>query len=231
MKTIGLVGGMTPESTVAYYRMLIELGRAHTDDPLHNPVVIIYSIDLAKVAAAQSVGEEARVVAHLAAALERLRAAGAELGALTANTPHVYFDRIREATALPLVSIVDATSARVQRLGARRVLLLGTNATTGSPMYPRALGGAGIEVVVPSDDDRAFVNRTIYEELAVGAVTPELHAAYLDICRRHVEGDNVDAVLLACTEIPLVLADGDLPVPLVDTARCHAEALFERARS
>jgi len=229
MKKIGLVGGMTPESTLAYYRAIIDLGRASWDDPLRNPVVLIYSLDLSEIAAHQNVGEESSVVRILVDVLERLRVAGAELGALTANTPHVYFDRIAAGTRLPLVSIVDIARERARELGVRRALLLGTNATMTAAMYPEAFTEEGIDIVVPNEEERQFLNRSIYEDLAVGAVTAELRGRFLDLCRRHLDDSGVDAILMACTEIPLVLKDGDLPVPLIDTARCHAEAIFRRA--
>ncbi len=230
MKTIGLVGGMTPESTMAYYRMIIDLGRTSWDDPLHNPEVLIYSIDLAEIAAHQNVGEEDRVVEILVDVLEKLRAAGAEVGALTANTPHVFFDRIQSGTGLPLINIVDATFERARELGVRRALLLGTTATMQAAMYPETFAAGGIEVVTPTPEERLFINRSIYEDLAVGKVTAELRETYLGICRHQLEDNGVDAVILGCTEIPLVLTDDDLPVPLIDTARCHAEALFESAQ-
>jgi aspartate racemase len=229
MKKIGLIGGMTPESTTAYYRMIIELGRRSWDDPLHNPVVLIYSIDLAEIVAHQDVGDEERVVDILVDALERLRSAGAEVGALTANTPHLFLDRIRSRTTLSLISIVDATLERTRDLGVRRALLLGTKATMESPMYPDALAAVGIEIVIPEEGERRLINGSIYEDLAAGKVTPELRDAYVEICRSQIEGNGVDAVILGCTELPLVLTADDLPVPLIDTTRCHAEAIFAQA--
>jgi aspartate racemase len=230
MRKIGLVGGMTPESTTAYYQMIINLGRQRWDDPLHNPVVLIYSIDLAEIVAHQDVGDEDQVVEILVDALEKLRGAGAEVGALTANTPHIFFDRLQSRTALPLVNIVDVTLERTRDLGVRRALLLGTGATMEGSMYPEAFTAAGIEIVIPEEEERRFINRSIYEDLAAGKVTPELRETYLGICRRQIEADGVDAVILACTEIPLVLTAEDLPVPVIDTVRCHAEALFARAQ-
>jgi aspartate racemase len=229
MKKIGLVGGMTPESTTAYYQMLINLGRRSWDDPLHNPVVLIYSIDLTEIVAHQNVGAGDRVVEILVDVLEKLRGAGAEVGGLTANTPHVFFERIQSGTTLPLISIVDATRERAAALGVRRALLLGTRTTMEGPMYPDAFAADSIEIVTPGEDDRSFINASIYEELAAGSVTPELRARYLEICRAQVAANDIDAVILGCTEIPLVLKPDDLPVPLIDTARCHAEALFSHA--
>jgi len=229
MKRIGLVGGMTPESTLSYYRMIIECGRQRFDNPLRNPVVMIYSIDLAEIAAHQRVGESGRVVEILVDVLECLRGAGAELGALTANTPHAFFDDISQRTELELISIVETTVARVVELGLKRVLLLGTETTMQAPMYPEACSGHDIEVVLPNEDERRFVNASIYEELALGRVTPELREQHVSMCRRHIDRAGIDGIVLACTEIPMVLEPGMLPVPLVDTARCHADAIFERA--
>ncbi len=229
MKKIGLVGGMTPESTTAYYEMLINLGRKSWDDPLHNPVVLIYSIDLAEIVAHQDVGDQDKVVEILVNALENLRGAGAEVGALTANTPHIFFDSIQSRTALPLVNIVDTSFQRARDLHVKRALLLGTKATMEGSMYHEAFDAGGIEIVIPDENERRFINRTIYEDLAVGSVTPELRENYREICRRHIADFDVEAIILGCTEIPLVLTAEDLPLPLIDTALCHAEAIFTRA--
>jgi aspartate racemase len=226
VKKIGLVGGMTPESTLAYYRAIIDLGRQRWNDPVHNPIVIIYSIDLAEMVAYQDVGDEDSAAGLLVEVLERLRGAGAEVGALTANTPHVFFDRIQSRTDLPLVDIVQATLEHAAELRVERALLLGTKATMAGAMYPKAFAAREIEIVVPDEPDRDFINRSIYSDLAAGEVTPELRRAYLDICHRQIDDRGIDAVILGCTEIPLVLSAGDLPVHLIDTARCHAEAIF-----
>ncbi len=229
MKKIGLVGGMTPESTTAYYQKLIDLGRQRWDDPVHNPVVLIYSIDLAEIVAHQNVGDGDRVVKILADVLERLRGAGAEVGGLTANTPHLFFDRIQALTSLPLVNIVATTLEKTRDLGVRRALLLGTNATMTGAMYPEAFTAEGIEIVIPDEGDRGFINDSIYADLAAGIITPELRRRYEEMCRRQIKDTGVEAIILGCTEIPLVLSPNDFSVPLIDTAQCHAEALFARA--
>jgi aspartate racemase len=231
MRAIGLVGGMTPESTVAYYQLLIRSARERLrdPDPLRNPLVIVYSLDLAVVADLQRAGRTGELVAHVATICETLRAAGAEVGALTANTPHLYFEAIQAETALPLVSIVEATCGEAQRLGLRRPFLLGTRATMESPMYRERLAGDGIAAIIPDDDGRGVVDRMIYTELALGIVRPEVRDRVLGLCRDAVERRGADGVLLACTELPLVLSQADLPVPVIDTARVHVEAILDHA--
>lgn len=230
MRVIGLVGGTTPEATVEYYRALIALGPTVTTNPLENPVIVIYSVDLSEIVSRQQAGRVDEVVDILSDAFERLRLAGAEIVALTANTPHVYLDRLRRRTSLPIVSILDAACERTKTLGCRKALLLGTATTMGSRMYPERLAGAGIEVMVPEEGERAFIDRTIYEELAIGVTTPAARRTFIDICERRVAAAGVDGVILGCTGIPLLLRPGDLSVPMIDTTAVHAEAIFAAAR-
>jgi len=229
MKKIGLVGGMTPESTSIYYKLLIRGARQPGGDPLQNPEIIIYSLNLAELVQLQRDGEPSEVVGYLARVLERLRKAGAEVGALTANTPHAYLDELRAATSLPLVSIVKATKNAAADLGLERALLLGTRTTMEAEMYPHEFGTAGIEIVVPGDGDREFLDHTIYGELALGKVTPEVRQCVLEICRKNIREDGVDSVILGCTELPLVITSSDLPVQVLDTTEIHADAILAAA--
>lgn len=233
MRTVGLVGGMTPESTLEYYRLLIRSARERLQDPdpLRNPVVIIYSLDLAVVAALQRADRTEELANHIARICETLRDAGAEIGALTANTPHLYLDAIQARTLLELVSIVEATSLAVAGLGLRRPLLLGTRSTMESPMYGARLASAGIEALVPDDHGRELVDRAIYTELALGAVRPELRQQLLAVCRDAIDHRGADGVILGCTELPLAISHEDLPVPVVDTVRVHVHAILDRALS
>ncbi|MDX2435914.1 MAG: amino acid racemase [Acidobacteriota bacterium] len=224
MKTIGLVGGMTPESTRVYYDLLIQGARQPGRDPLRNPEIVIFSLNLTEVVQRQREGTRADVVHYLAAILERLGAAGAEVGALAANTPHAYLDEIRAATSLPLVRIVTATRDAAQNLELKRALLLGTRMTMESEMYPREFAEAGIEIVVPGDDDREFLDEVIYGELALGTVRPEVRQRCLKICERHVGNDGIDSVILGCTELPLVISSDDLSIAVFDTTVVHVEA-------
>jgi aspartate racemase len=230
MKTIGLVGGTTPESTKIYYEGLIDGARRPGGNPLHNPEIIIYSLNLAELVRLQRDGERSEVVDFLLDVLQRLQRAGAEIGSFTANTPHTYLDEILPRTTLPLVSIVSATRDAAREGGFRRSLLLGTRTTMEAEMYPHAFaGGAGIEIVLPHEEDRVFIDHTIYNDLALGRVSPEIRQRYLEICANHIEADAVDSVILGCTEIPLVISAEDLPVAVLDTTEVHVRAILEAA--
>ncbi len=231
MKKIGLVGGTTPESTKEYYDLLIKLARVPGGDPLHNPEIMIYSLNLAELVRIQREGPHERVAEFLADICNRLLNCGAEIGALTANTPHAYLPGIMVATELPRVSSVEGTSDAAKASGAKRVLLLGTRVTMESDMYPEQLAGAGIDVVLPNEDDRQFVDRVIYEELSVGKVTQEIRQRFLRVCADSIDRDSVDGVIMGCTEIPMVLSQDDLSLAAFDTTRIHVKAILEAANS
>lgn len=229
MKTIGLIGGTTPESTLMYYEQLIRTARQPDADPLHNPEILIFSLDLAELVSIQRTGDRKQVADYLGDRFERLRVTGAEVGALTANTPHAYLAEIRQRTSLPLVSIVTATRDAAFKQRINRPLLLGTGTTLRAPMYPQEFAQVGIEVILPDEDERKFLDHIIYNELAVGRVTPEVRQRCLEICTRHVEDDSIDAVILGCTELPLVIREAELPVPVLDTTVVHVAAILAAA--
>jgi len=229
MKKIGLVGGMTPESTKVYYDLLVRKARRPGGDPLRNPEIVIYSINLTELVHIQRNKDRRDVVVYLAAILERLRLAGAEVCALTANTPHAYLEELRAATPLPLVSIVSATRDAANARGLERALLLGTRVTMEAEMYPREFTAAGIDVVLPDTDDRGFLDQVIYGDLAVGNVSPDVRRRCLDICARHIEKDGIDSVILGCTELPLVVSGADLEIAVLDTTVIHVDAILAAA--
>ncbi|MCP4902408.1 MAG: amino acid racemase [bacterium] len=229
MKRIGLVGGTTPESTKVYYEMLIDSARKPGQNPLHNPEILIYSIDLEKLVRLQRQGSADDVAQFLANVCENLRECGAEIGALTANTPHAYLAGIEARTSLPMVSIVQATRHAACDLGVKRALLLGTRTTMESEMYPTEFAAAGIDIVLPNHEDREFIDHAIYHDLAVGTVLPEVRERFLSVCAGCIEQDRVDGVILGCTEIPLVIAPEDVPVQVMDTAKIHVEAILRSA--
>lgn len=227
MKTIGLLGGMSWESSVHYYRLLNEVVRARLGG-LHSAKCILASVDFAEIEPLQRAGrwDEAGAVLNRAAlGLER---AGAELLLICANTMHKVADQAMRGVSIPLIHIADATAERVKAAGVRRVALLGTRYVMEQDFYRRRLDGYGLEVLVPGGADRTEVNRVIFEELVVGRLVPASKARYLGIIEALV-GAGAEGVVAGCTEITMLLQQPDVSVPLFDTTEIHATAALERA--
>lgn len=223
MKTIGLIGGMSWESTVPYYRQINETVKAELGG-LHSARVVLYSLDFHEVERLQHAGDWDAAGALLADAARALQAAGAEVLVLCTNTMHKVAPAIEAAVRLPLLHIADPTAEAVRAAGVSRVGLLGTRFTMEQPFYrDRLQDRFGLEVLVPPESDRESVHRIIYDELCVGRIVDASRADY-----RRVMADLVDrgaqAIILGCTEISLLVGEHDATVPLFDTTALHARA-------
>ena len=223
MKTIGLLGGMSFESTIPYYRT-INREVARVRGGLHSARIVLYSVDFEEIAALQRAErwEEASAVLGRAASL--LQDAGAQCLVICTNTMHRVADAVAARISIPLIHIADATAAVVVRARIRRVGLLGTRFTMEHPFYRgRIESGHGLEVCVPEESERAFVHRVIYEELCQGRVTPESRAGCAAVIERLV-ARGCEGVILGCTELGMLLDVSSARVPLFDTAEIHARA-------
>lgn len=230
MKTIGLLGGMSWESTLPYYRHINEAVRERLGG-LHSARLVLYSLDFHEIEALQRQGDWAAAGTLLADAARRLESAGADFLLLCTNTMHKVADAIEAASALPLLHIADPTAAAIQAAGLQRVGLLGTRFTMEQPFYRQHLEDRhGIQVLVPDEPDRAEVHRVIYEELCRGVVSEASRQAYRQVISRLV-ARGAQAVILGCTEIGLLVRADDAEVPLFDTCVLHAQAAAERALS
>ncbi|HRM70757.1 MAG TPA: aspartate/glutamate racemase family protein [Thauera phenylacetica] len=228
MKTIGLLGGMSWESTVPYYRQINEAVKARLGG-LHSARIVLYSVDFAEIERLQHDGDWGAAGAVLAAAAQALARAGADFIVLCTNTMHKVAPAIEAATNIPLLHIADPTAAAIRRAGLSRVGLLGTRFTMEQAFYRGRLAERhGIEVLVPEPDDRERVHRVIYEELCLGRVEDASRAGYREVMRRLVER-GAQGIVLGCTEISLLVAAGDARVPLFDTTAIHAGAAVELA--
>ena len=228
MKTIGLLGGMSWESTLPYYRHINEAVRERLGG-LHSARLVLYSLDFHEIEALQRQGDWAAAGTLLADAARRLESAGANFLLLCTNTMHKVADAIEAASALPLLHIADPTAAAIQAAGLQRVGLLGTRFTMEQPFYRQRLEDRhGIQVLVPDEPDRAEVHRVIYEELCRGVVSEASRQAYRQVISRLV-ARGAQAVILGCTEIGLLVRADDAEVPLFDTCVLHAQAAAERA--
>jgi aspartate racemase len=222
MRTIGLLGGMSWESTAEYYRLLNELTRERLGG-LHSAKCVLYSVDFAEIEQLQVQGRWDEAAETLAEAAKALETAGADLLLICANTMHKVADHVAVAVGIPLVHLVDVTAEAVLSAGLHRVGLLGTAFTMEQDFYRGRLEGHGLQVLVPDADARSVIHRVIYEELCLGVVREESRAAYRAVIRDLVEA-GAEGVVLGCTEIELLVGPADSPVPVFATTRLHAEA-------
>ncbi len=219
MKTIGIVGGIGPDSTVDYYKRFVAEG--HAD-------IVMVSLDVEHLLRLMEAAAYPKIVDYLAGATDRLTRAGAAVGLIAANTPHIVFDEVQARTKIPLVSIVEAARTYATGLGYRRVGLFGTRFTMEADFYPQVFTKGGIDVFVPDAAERDFLHRIYVNELLRGVFSHTTADAVLAIARQVVARDQLDAVILAGTELPLLLPEGARgDVQFLDTTAMHVRAVLE----
>jgi len=228
MKPLGMIGGLGPESTVDYYHCLVEEYRAQTRDDSYPPI-LINSIDLQKARRFVEEKKYSELTSYLVEEIERLADAGAVLGFLSANTPHIVFDQVRERCTLPLVSIVEAACQAAKKLGYRRLGLIGTAFTMQARFFPEVFGKDGMSITVPTPEEQEYIHEKYLGELVKGAFLPETRRRILEIVGAMKTRDQIDAMILGGTELSLLLTDSTkAAVPLLDTARIHVKAVLEQ---
>jgi aspartate racemase len=221
MKTVGLIGGVGPESTIEYYRLIIDGYRARQTDP-GNPSIIINSVDVNKLLTWMAANELGAVTEYLLDEIQRLARAGADFGAVAANTPHIVFDELRRRSSIPLISIVESTRDAAQALGMKRVGLCGTRFTMQGLFYPAVFSRAGIEIIVPTEAEQNFIHEKYLGELLKDIFLPETRDRLLDIVDRMKERDGIEGLILGGTELPLILRDAEHNgIPFLDTTKIH----------
>jgi len=228
MKTIGLIGGMSWEFTVEYYRLMNEAVRERLGG-LHSAKCVLFSVDFAEVAELQRQGQWAEAAKIMVNAAQAVEKAGADLVLICTNTMHKLADTVQAAIGIPLLHIADATAEQVKQAGLKRVGLLGTRFTMEEDFYRGRLARQfGLEVVIPNIEDRETVHRIIYEELCVGTIRPQSKAYVASIMSRLIEM-GAEGIILGCTELGLLIGAEDCRVPLFDTTRVHALAAVDHA--
>ena len=228
MKTIGLIGGMSWESTVPYYRQINETIKEHLGG-LHSAKIILYSVDFHDIERLQHAGDWEAAGLVLAEAARSLEAAGASFLVLCTNTMHKVASAIEAAVTIPLLHIADPTAAAIKLAGHSTVGLLGTRFTMEQAFYRDRLGERhGLRVIVPGPEDRETIHRIIYQELCLGVVRPESRGEYRRIMET-LTSQGAQAIILGCTEVSLLVSQQDSEVPLFDTTAIHARAAAEEA--
>ena len=226
MKTLGLIGGTGPESTIDYYRLLTTQYREKMDGT--SPPVIINSVDLKRMIGWMSANELDKVTDYLVGEFEKLEKAGVDFAALTANTPHIVFDELKERVNLPLISIVEAACERAQTLGFKSVGLFGTRYTMQAPFYPKVFSRTDIKLVTPNGAEQDYIHEKYFGELLKDTFLPETRAKFLAIADEMKARDGIEALILGGTEIPLLLrTEEHNGIQLLDTTRIHVDRLIE----
>ncbi|MFK3834678.1 aspartate/glutamate racemase family protein [Microbacterium sp. NPDC087868] len=227
MKTIGVLGGMSWESSLEWYRLANERVAARLGG-YHSARILLDSLDFAEIEALQAQDDWESAGALLADRARALEAAGAEILVLATNTMHLVADRITDAVGIPFLHIADAAGAAVSGAGLATVGLLGTAFTMEKPFYAEKLAAHGIRTLVPDADDRHTVHAVIYDELVHGVVRDESRRAYVEVVDRLI-ARGAEGIVLGCTEIELLLSAGDVPVPVFPTTSLHVDAAIAAA--
>jgi aspartate racemase len=228
MKTLGIIGGIGPESTIEYYRAIIAAYRGQTKDGNY-PSIIINSINLKQLLDLVAANELAKVTELLVGEVERLARAGAHFALFASNTPHIVFDEVQRRSSIPLLSIVQGTCDAAKALGLKRVGLFGTRFTMQAGFYPEVFARAEITVAVPQPEDQAFIHEKYMVELLNNIIRPDTREQLLAIVGRMKEQEGIQALILGGTELPLILRDdGATGIPFLDTTQIHARAAAAR---
>ena len=223
MKTLGMIGGIGPESTIEYYRMLQDTYRASRPDG-SAPPLLINSIDLKRMLGLIAAKEFVAVIDYLSAEVERVARAGADFGLFAANTPHIVFDELQRRSSIPLLSIVQATCEIAKARGMKKVGLLGTRFTMQGGFFDAVFAKRGIEIVVPDLKDQEFIHEKYMTELVRGVFLPETRGRLLEIADSLRDRTGIDGLVLGGTELPLALRETEHHgLPFLDTGRIHLE--------
>lgn len=229
-KTVGIVGGIGPESTIEYYRFIIEGYRQRQTDGGY-PSIIINSVDLHRLIGWINAGQLGPFAEYLVAGVEQLARAGADFAVLAANTAHIVFDQIREQSRIPLISIAEAACDSARQMGLQRPGLLGTRFTMEAKFYPEVFTRAGLAIVTPNESERLFINDKYFGELLKNVFLPETREQLLAIVAEMKRRDGIDGLILGGTELPLILRGADSDLPFLDTTKIHVDRIVEELLS
>ncbi len=227
MKKIGLVGGLGPESTLDYYRLIIRAFQERKSADY--PEIIVYSANLTEGLRLMEARQPEPLVDWLLHKIHALHRAGAELAAICSNSPHVVFEEVRRRAPLPLVSIVEAACDEAASRGSKRPGLLGTAFTMQADFYPETFRVRGMQMVVPPAEDQALIHRKLFTEIELGVFKDETRDQLLGVVERMIRRDGIDAVVLGCTELPLILTKDEFGIPFLNTTAVHVDAIVRTA--
>jgi len=229
MKTIGILGGLGPEATVDYYKEIVKaFDQINGDGSLNYPEIIVYSVNMSKFIGLLQDENYTEATAYLVQCLAGIKKAGADFAVLSANTPHLLFQEIQAKVDLPLISIVEVCAEKAQAIGAKRCALLGTKFTMQSDFYKQVFHRRNMDIIVPDNEQMELINTRLFKELELGIFKDETKAELLDIVADLKDKYDVDAVILGCTEFPLMFKQEKyLNLPFLNTTKIHVDAIIK----
>lgn len=225
MVKIGMIGGFGPESTLDYYRLLIETYRNEVGDG-SNPEIVIYSMDVNKLITMIESKQWDATIEWLVDGLRVLDKSGADFGFISANTPHIVFDRIKELSPIPLLSIVEETFKVVEKLGIRKIGLIGTLFTMESDFYQKVFGKNDIQIIVPNQEEQQYIHHKLMTEIEFGNFLDETREGLLNIIKKMKDESSIEGLILGCTEFPLILTRDEFGIPFFNTSKIHVDSII-----
>ncbi|CEG21373.1 Aspartate racemase [Planococcus massiliensis] len=225
MKTLGLIGGTGPESTVEYYQAIISKFQEKSGDSENLPEFLINSINMYKIFELLENGRTEELTDYLAAAIHQVERAGADFAVLAANTPHIVFDQVQSKVKIPLISIVEETAEKTRQLNIKNVGLLGTKFTMENNFFVRPFEESSIQLQMPNEEEQQYIHEKIVKELEKGIVEPDTKERFLDIVAKMEERDGIEGIILGCTELPMIIKPEDTNMHQLNTTDIHVDAI------
>lgn len=226
MKRIGIIGGLGPESTIDYYKGIINAFRQR-EVGLVNPEIIIYSADVSRLLELMEAKNWNDLVDWLVKRVNALHSAGAEFAVIGSNTPHIVFDEVKSRSPIPMLNIVDETCKRASGMKLRKLGLVGTKFTMESDFFQKAFHDAGISVIVPMKEERQFIHHKIISEIELGIIKNSTRQELLSIAKRMIDEDSIDGLILGCTELPQILEKNKYGIPFLNTTAIHIDSIVD----
>lgn len=226
MTKIGMIGGFGPESTLDYYRLLVETYRNKVSNESY-PEIIIYSMDINILMKLVESKQWDELVKWLVKGVEVLYKGGADFGFISANTPHIVFEKVKELSPIPLISIIEKTCDYVEKIGIKKVGLLGTRFTMQSDFYKKACNKTNIQLFVPSEKEQDYIHEKLMTEIELGNFLDDTREGLIDIIKRMINDNSIQGVILGCTELPLILTKNELGIPFFNTTEIHVESIIK----
>jgi len=222
MKKIGIIGGLGPEATIDYYRIIIELYREKQNGNF--PEVIIHSLSMNEFSDMLKKKEQNKIISWLTNAVKSLQSAGADFAIIASNTPHFVFDEVKALSPIPLLSIVEETCKKALNLGLKKIGLMGTKITMNTDFYQKVFSKEGISIVVPNGQEQNYIQQKLWTEIMFNKIIEDTRQELLKIVKRMIDSASIQGMIVGCTELPLILTKDEFGIPFLNTTRIHVES-------